>query len=223
MSGGVARAAVFGVSDGLVSNSSLILGVAGAGSDAAAVRLAGIAGLIAGAVSMAAGEWVSMQAQRELFEHELDVERSALARRPQGETAELTHLYESRGIDPALARQMSEEVMRDPELALETHAREELGIDPQELGSPGGAAAGSFASFFAGGLLPLLPWFVVAGSVAVWSSVLLALLGAAGVGILLARSTGRPWPRVAARQVLIAMVAAGATYGIGSLVGVSVS
>lgn len=220
ISGGVARATVFGASDGLVSNVSLILGVAGAGAEPDVVRLAGIAGLISGAVSMAAGEYVSMKAQQELLERELEVERRELAQRPHVETAELAQLYESRGIRADTARRMAEEVMADPDLALEAHAREELGIDPNALGSPIGAAVGSFGAFAVGALIPLLPWFVSGGGGAVLASVLLGVLAAAGVGVALAVSTGRPRLRTAARQVLIASVAAGVTYGVGNLVGV---
>src|SRR3954453_11749099 len=156
---GTARAAVFGVSDGLVSNVSLILGVAGANPGAGVVRLAGLAGLIAGAVSMAAGEYVSMAAQNELLERELDVERRELRRNPNVETVELAQIYQSRGVDPDRARELAEEMMRDPDLARQTHAREELGIDPNQLGSPNRAAVSSFVSFAIGALVPLLPWF----------------------------------------------------------------
>src|SRR4051812_7028296 len=156
---GTARAAVFGVSDGLVSNVSLILGVAGANPAAGIVRLAGLAGLIAGAVSMAAGEYVSMRAQTELLERELDMERIELRRNPAVETVELSQIYASRGIDPDRARELAEDIMSDPDRALEAHAREELGINPQSLGAPVGAAVSSFLAFAAGALLPLLPWF----------------------------------------------------------------
>src|SRR5438067_7026606 len=152
---GTARAAVFGVSDGLVSNVSLILGVAGANPGAGVVRLAGLAGLISGAVSMAAGEYVSMKAQTELYERELALERRELHRNPHVETVELTQIYQSRGVDPDRARELAQEMMRDPELALETHAREELGIDPEALGSPVGAAVSSFVAFSIGALIPL--------------------------------------------------------------------
>jgi len=220
--GGAARAAVFGVSDGLVSNVSLILGVAGAEPAPGVVRLAGLAGLIAGAVSMAAGEYVSMRAQSELLERELDMERIELRRNPHVETVELSQLYASRGIDPDRARAMAEDVMRDPELALEAHAREELGIDPRSLGSPVKAAVSSFVSFTVGAVLPLLPWFFAHGTAAIVASVLLGALGAIAVGTALARFTGRPVLRSAARQLAIAAVAAGFTFGVGKVVGVGV-
>jgi VIT1/CCC1 family predicted Fe2+/Mn2+ transporter len=219
--GGVARAAVFGASDGLVSNVSLILGVAGADPGASVVRLAGLAGLIAGAVSMAAGEYGSMKAQQELLERELAIERRELARNPHVETVELSQLYQSRGVEPDLAQQMAKGVMTDPETALRAHAREELGIDPDALGSPVRAAGSSFVSFSIGALLPLLPWFFVSGSSAVVASVILGVIGAASLGVALARFTlGSPL-RLAVRYMTIAIVAGAVTYGIGSIVGVS--
>lgn len=219
--GGVARAAVFGASDGLVSNVSLILGVAGASPGAGVVRLAGLAGWIAGAISMAAGEWGSMKAQTELLEHELNLERIELHRNPVVETRELTELYESRGLDPELARDLAVAMMRDPETALEAHAREELGIDPEALGSPVGAAAASFGTFSIGALLPLLPWLIGSGTAAVIGSVILGIIGAATVGVLLARSTHGSYVRMVGRYVGIAIVASGVTYLVGSAVGVS--
>lgn len=219
--GGVARAAVFGASDGLVSNVSLILGVAGANPGPGIVRLAGLAGWIAGAISMAAGEYGSMKAQTELLEHELNLERIELRRNPAVETRELAQLYEERGIAPELAFDLATSMMRDPDLALETHAREELGIDPDALGSPVGAALASFATFSVGALLPLLPWLFGSGTAAVVTSVVLGLLGAATVGILLAQSTRGSYPKLILRYVGIAVLASGVTYLVGSVVGVS--
>lgn len=218
--GGIARASVFGASDGLVSNVSLILGVAGADPSATYVRLAGIAGLIAGAVSMAAGEYVSMKAQAELLQRELEIERRQLARQPHVETVELAQIYQARGLDPDTAMEMASQMMADPDRALETHAREELGIDPSSLGSPIGAAVGSFLAFAVGAIVPLVPWFVGEGDAAVVASVLLTVVAAATIGALLGTFTGRSRVLSAARQVLIAVVAAGVTYGIGWLVGV---
>lgn len=218
---GGARAAVFGVSDGLVSNVSLILGVAGAHPGGTVVRLAGLAGLVAGAFSMGAGEYVSMQAQRELLERELDVEREALQKSPIAERHELAAIYERRGIDPALARELVEEVMRDPVVALEVHAREELGIDPGSLGSPVLAAASSFVTFALGAVLPLIPWLVARGTGAVLASIAVGAVAAAAVGVTLGVLTGRSLWRSGARQLLVAAVAAGITYGIGRAVGVA--
>ena len=216
---GGARAAVFGISDGLVTNVSLILGVAAAHPSAAFVRLTGLAGLVAGAFSMAAGEFVSMQAQRELLERELEVERDALRKSPAAERHELAAIYERRGLEPALARELSEKMMRDPDLALETHAREELGINPGQLGSPYVAAASSFVTFALGALLPLIPWLVGGGSGATLASVAIGALAAVLVGGALGVLTGRSVVRAAARQLLVAAVAAAVTYGIGRAVG----
>src|SRR5438067_7077822 len=176
---GTARAAVFGVSDGLVSNVSLILGVAGANPGAGVVRLAGLAGLIAGAVSMSAGEYVSMKAQTELYERELALERRELQRNPHVETVELTQIYQSRGVDPDRARELAEQMMADPDTALQTHAREELGIDPDKLGSATAAAVSSFFAFAVGAILPSPPWFFGSGTAATITPILLRVAASA--------------------------------------------
>ncbi|SRR5579875_141656 len=219
--GGGARAAVFGVSDGLVSNVSLILGVAGAATAPGPVRLAGLAGLVAGACSMAAGEYVSMRAQRELFERELEIERREINRRPRAEEHELAHLYESRGVEPEMARELAAAMMRDPEVALDTHAREELGLDPDELGSPFQAAASSFASFAIGAALTLVPWFVVSGEAALLASIAVGVMASLAVGVALSFFTGRPWWFSALRQLTLAAAAAAATFGVGHVLGAS--
>ncbi len=211
---------MFGASDGLVSNVSLILGVAGATTAADFVRVAGVAGLLAGAVSMAAGEWVSMRAQQELFERELEIEREQLRRNPNKEVVELSLIYQSRGVDPDLARQMAEQLMADPERALEVHAREELGVAPDGLGSPLGAAVGSFLAFAVGAVIPLAPWFFTGGTAAVLASLALAVVAAAGLGVALATFTGRSKLFSAARQVGIATLAAAVTFAVGSALGV---
>ena len=216
------RAAVFGVSDGLVSNVALILGVAGASSGQELVRIAGLAGLVAGAVSMAAGEYVSMQAQRELLERELEMERREHARNPEHEVEELAEIYESRGIDPDVAREMATNIMEDPEKALEVHAREEMGIDPNELGNPVFAATSSFIAFAIGAVFPLLPWFFTGGNGAIVGSILLGVVGAVLVGGALALATNRSIVRGSLRQLVIAAAAAAITFGIGSAVGVGV-
>jgi VIT1/CCC1 family predicted Fe2+/Mn2+ transporter len=218
--GGTARAAVFGISDGLVSNAALILGVAGASPAPVYVRLAGLAGLIAGSVSMAAGEWLSMTAQAELLQRELEMEALELRRRPDSERRELVQIYRSRGVEPETAEKLATEMMRDPELALETHAREELGIDPKELGSPLGAAVSSFFAFAVGALVPLLPWLFTRGGLALALSIALAAVAALVVGTSLARFTGRSATRSALRQLAVAVGAAAFTYGVGALVGV---
>jgi len=214
---------VLGVSDGLVTNVSLILGVAGANSSVGNVRLTGIAGLLAGAFSMAAGEYVSMRAQRELLERELEMERVELRRSPVAEQAELAQLYESRGVDPAVAETMAEEMMRTPELALETHAREELGVNPAELGSPYQAAGSSAGSFAVGAVVPLIPWFFTQGAVAVIASLVLGALAAICIGVGLARFTGRSWVHSAVRQLLVTVAAAAVTFGIGKFLGARVT
>ena len=223
MQGGSARAAVFGVSDGLVSNMGLILGVAGADPAPAVVRLAGLAGLISGAISMAAGEYNSMRVQSELLQRELAVEATELRRRPDLETAELAGIYESRGLDPAQARQVAEAMMSDPDTALQAHAREELGIDPGRLGSPRGAAVSSFFAFSLGASVPLLPWFVAEGTVAIAASLILGVVAAVVVGAIVARSTGRPLGRGILRQVLFTVIPAAITFAIGNALGVGVS
>lgn len=218
---GGARAAVFGVSDGLVTNVSLILGVAAAHPASAVVQLTGLAGLVAGAFSMGAGEYVSMQAQRELLERELEVERTALHQSPVAERRELAAIYERRGLEPALARELVEEMMRTPDLALETHAREELGINPEQLGSPIVAAVSSFVTFAVGALLPLIPWLVTGGGAATLASVGIGAVAALVVGGTLGVLTGRSVVRAGLRQLGVAAVAAAVTYGIGRVVGVS--
>jgi len=221
--GGALRASVFGASDGLVSNTLLILGVAGADVSAATVRVTGIVGLVAGAISMAAGEYVSVSAQRDLIEAELDRERTALAEEPEHETEELAELYIERGLDPEQAREVAEALMANPEVALQVHAREELGVMPDELGSPWLAAWSSLAAFTAGALLPLLPWFFGSGTAAIVASLLLAVSGATTIGVVLSIQTGQSMPRTVARQVGIAVGAAALTYGIGAAVGVQVN
>ncbi len=220
--GGAARAAVFGISDGLVSNVGLILGVAAAEPDASAVVIAGVAGLLAGAVSMAAGEYVSVKAETELVERELEIEKESLARHPQMETEELASIYISRGLEPEQARDLAGAVMADPDVALEVHAREELGVDPDAVGDPIAAATSSFGAFGVGAVLPLIPWFFAEGAAAVIASVTIGLIAAGAVGWGLAHFTERSKWRTAGRQILIAALACTITYAIGSAVGVAI-
>jgi len=221
ITGGTQRAAIFGVSDGLVTNVSLILGFAGAHPAAGVVRLAGIAGLVAGAFSMASGEYLSMQAQRELFERELSIEAEALAAEPDLERAELIAIYRSKGIDEELADELATTMMRSPELALETHAREELGIDPTAIGSPIAAALTSFVTFAIGAFLPLIPWLFGGGTEAIVGSILISAVAALVVGGLLGRYSGRSVIRSAFRSLLVATLAASVTFLVGRLVGAS--
>jgi len=219
ITGGAARAAVFGMSDGLTTNVALILGVAGANPAAGVVRLAGLAGLIGGAFSMAAGEWVSMRAQAELLERELNVERQALKASPEVEERELVGIYRARGIDHDTAAAMASQVMADPDRALEVHAREELGVNPGSLGSPVKAALSSFWTFALGALIPLVPWFFGHGGGMAVISVVLAGVAALVVGGALARFTGKGVVFSALRQLTIAAAASAVTFGIGAAIG----
>lgn len=213
------RAGIFGASDGLVTNVSLILGFAGANPGHSVVRLAGLAGLVAGGFSMASGEWVSVRAQKELLDYEIGVERQSLIDNPDLEREELRSLFVSRGIDGELATRLSEDLMRDPDLALRTHAREELGVDPSATGSPWAAAISSLLAFAVGALIPLLPWLVTSSGRETYWSIALAAVGALGfgsaIGVFIRRG---PW-RWALRQLGVATLAAAVTYGIGRLVG----
>ena len=219
VTGGSARAAVFGVSDGLVSNVALILGVAAAASERSNVLVAGVAGLLAGATSMAAGEYVSMKAQSELVERELEIERVSLERQPVAETNELAAIYRDRGLDDEQAQAMAEAVMVDPDVALEVHAREELGVDPDETGNPVAAAVSSFVAFAVGAIIPLFPWFFAEGNAAIIASAVLGLIAATLVGVTLAKFTERSSIRTAARQVGWAVAACAVTWLIGTWLG----
>jgi vacuolar iron transporter family protein len=222
LGGGTARATVFGMSDGLVSNVALVLGVAAAGTEAKTVLLAGVSGLLAGAASMAAGEYVSVKAQTELVERELQIERVSIAQMPEAETTELAAIYRSRGIKPDHAQAMASAVMADPEVALEVHAREELGIDPDSVGNPLGAAGSSFVAFAIGAALPLLPYLFASGLAAAVASVVIGLVAAATVGAVLAVFTERSKIRTAFRQVALATAACVLTVGIGGILGATV-
>ena len=219
---GTARAAVFGMSDGLVSNLSLVAGVAGASSARSDVVVGGFAGMVAGAISMAIGEYVSVSANRELLERELEVERREIEHDPAGETRELAGIFVERGLDHDTALAAAEQVMQDPQRALDVHAREELGVDPGELGSPIGAATWSFGAFAIGAVVPLLPWFVGGGTAAILVSLLLGIVAAALLGGGLARLTRRSVSRGVTRQVGLLLVAFVVTNLIGRAVGAAV-
>ncbi len=213
------RASVFGISDGLVTNTSLILGFAGANPGHNIIRLAGLAGLVAGGFSMASGEYISVRAQKELLEYEIDVERKSIEESPDQEQEELRLLFVSRGIDADLARRLSVDLMRDPEMALRTHAREELGVDPSTTGSPWGAAISSLIFCCLGALIPLLPWILTSsGNPVIWS-IALAVLGAGAVGGVIGWFTRNGVFKWAVRQILVGALAAAVTFGIGRLVG----
>jgi VIT1/CCC1 family predicted Fe2+/Mn2+ transporter len=220
---GTIRASIFGISDGLVSNLSLVMGVVGANADEHVIVLAGVAGLLAGAFSMGAGEWISMQSQRELFERQIELEREELRVMPEQEEAELAALYRRKGIPESEATRLAHHLMEDPEMALDTKVREELGLDPRELGSPWGAALGSFLAFVVGASVPLVPYLVADGRPAFIASLGLSLLALFAVGAAVSLLTGRSAVRSGLRQVLIGGLAAAVTFAVGSAIGVVAS
>ncbi|MFB4307665.1 VIT1/CCC1 transporter family protein [Actinomadura sp. GTD37] len=217
VTGGWLRPAVFGAMDGLVSNFALIAGVAGGQASQKVVLLAGLAGLAAGAFSMAAGEYISVASQSELAEAEIEVERLELRRHPVAEERELAEVFEARGVDPETAAEVARQLSRDPEEALEVHTREELGVTPGELPSPLLAAGSSFLSFAIGAVLPVLPYLM--GATSLWPAAIVAALGLFLAGALVARITTRPWWFGGARQLLFGAAAAVITYAVGALIG----
>ena len=221
------RAAVFGVNDGLVSNASLILGVAGAtsardGASVHAVIISGVAGLLAGAFSMAAGEYVSVRSQREMLERQISAERDELAQYPAQEAAELSLIYQARGLPRDDAEHMAKRIIANPGFALDALVREELGLDPAALGSPWGAAVTSFFSFATGAIVPLVPFLVSRGPFALPASVALTAAALFGVGAALSLFSGRGAVRGGARMLVIGAAAATATFLIGRALGVAV-
>ncbi len=221
--GGNLRAAVFGVNDGLISNASLILGVAGANADSATILLTGIAGLVAGAFSMAAGEYVSVRSQREMYEYQIGLERDELAEYPEEEAHELALIYEARGVGSDEALRMATQIIADPERALDTLAREELGLNPEDLGSPWGAALFSFISFAIGSSIPLLPFFFGLGSANLPAVIALTGVALFAVGATLSLFTGRSALMSGVRMLAIGAAAGGVTYMIGKLLGVGLA
>lgn len=219
-SGGT-RAAVLGAGDGLITNVSLVLGVAGASAGASTVRLAGVAGLLAGAFSMAAGELVSVRAQKELAEKELQVERQELADQPEAELGELAAMYRARGISAGDAMTVARILSSNEHVALDTHARLELGIDPEGAGAPVKASVFSFVSFTVGAILPLLPWFFARSTEAIVMSIGIGAVAALLLGALIGAMAGRSVTGTAFRQLAVAVVASGITYGVGHLLGVA--
>ena len=217
VSGGWLRPTVFGGLDGLVTNVSLISGVGGGGVSAHTVILTGLAGLVAGAFSMATGEYISVTSQNELVGAEVAKEQRQMTADPAGEQAELAALFAERGVDPDLAAQVVAQISRDPEVALALHAREELGVDPAELPSPWVAAGSSFLSFAIGAVVPLLPYLLGASSL--WLALVLAAVVALAGGAVVARLTERSMAWGALRQFLLGAVAAGATYLVGLALG----
>ena len=221
--GGNLRAAVFGVNDGLVSNASLIFGVAGASPDAAVVLLTGVAGLTAGAFAMAAGEFVSVRSQRELFEYQIGLERDELAEYPDAEAQELALIYKAKGLSGSEAERVAKQLVADPEHALDTLAREELGLNPDELGSPWGAAISSLLSFAVGAAIPLLPFAFGAGARALPITALLTAVALFAIGATLSLFTGRGALVSGVRMLLLGALAGSVTFAVGKLFGVGVS
>ena len=218
--GGNLRAAVFGINDGLVSNASLIFGVAGASSDPAVVLLTGVAGMTAGAFAMAAGEFVSVRSQRELFEYQISLERDELKEYPDAEAQELALIYKAKGLSGGEAERVAKQLVADPEHALDTLAREELGLNPDELGSPWGAAISSLLSFALGAAVPLLPFALAAGRHALTIAGALTAVALFGVGATLSLFTGRAAVFSGTRMLLLGALAAAVTYAVGKLFGV---
>jgi len=218
--GGNLRATVFGVNDGLVSNASLVLGVAGAAAPSSFVLVSGVAGLLAGALSMAAGEYVSVRSQREMYEYQIALEREEIAEYPEEEAEELALIYAARGVALAQAREVSQALLARPEQALDVLSREELGLNPDDLGSPLGAAVASFVSFAAGAAVPLVPFLVAGrGTDALVATAALTVIALFGVGLALSLFTGRQALRGALRMVLIGGGAGVVAFGVGRALG----
>jgi vacuolar iron transporter family protein len=223
---GTLRAIIFGVSDGLVSNLALVMGVAGAGSsvgNGGFVLLAGVAGLLAGAFSMAAGEYISMQSQRELFERQIALERAELEAMPEEEQQELAAIFQAKGFTREEAQTIAARMFKDPQHALDTLVREELGLDPDELGSAWGAAFGSFIAFGIGAIIPVVPYLFGSGGTSFWVAIIASLVALFLVGAGVSLLTGRSLLFSGARQVGIGAAAAGVTYLVGTAIGVSVA
>ena len=218
--GNALRAAVLGANDGLVSNASLVMGVAGAELSGQSILVTGLAGLMAGSLSMALGEWLSVQSARELFAHQIGIEREELLAAPEEEAEELALIYQAKGLGPEQARALGQRLVQDPQAALDTLAREELGIDPEELGgSAWVAATTSFLLFAVGAIIPVLPYFFVEGTQAVVISVVLSVIGLFAIGAAITIITGQSALRSGLRQVLFGVAAAAITFGVGRLVG----
>jgi VIT1/CCC1 family predicted Fe2+/Mn2+ transporter len=221
VTGGPLRPAVFGAMDGLVSNFALISGVAGSNARPGTVALAGLAGLVAGSFSMAVGEYTSVASQAELARAEIDIERLEIRRNPEAEQDELAAMYVQRGLDAELAAKVAAQLSADPEQVWRVHAREELGVDPDDLPSPWTAATASFLSFTVGALLPLVPYLLGATSLLV--SLSLSVVGLFAIGAVTSRFTNRGWLYSGLRQLLLGSLAAAITYGVGRGVGTRLS
>jgi vacuolar iron transporter family protein len=221
VSGGWLRAAVFGAMDGLVTNTALVAGVGGGGASSRAIVLSGVASLVAGAISMALGEYTSVRTQNEQLDLEVEKERRELERNPAGELAELTQMLRVRGVEEDLAGRVAEQLSRDPETALRLHVVAELGLNPEDKPSPGVAAVSSFLTFGAGALLPLLPYLF--GVSLLWVALVFGGVGLLVAGALSSRFTPRPWWYAGLRQLLFGALAAGVTYAIGAAIGAGIA
>jgi vacuolar iron transporter family protein len=221
VSGGWLRAAVFGAMDGLVTNTALVAGVGGGGAAPRAIVLAGAASLVAGAISMALGEYTSVKTQNEQLDLEVEKERRELERNPEGELAELTAMLRVRGVDDRLAERVAAQLSKDPDIALRLHVVAELGLNPDDKPSPRVAAVSSFLTFGTGALLPLLPYLF--GVSVLWPALVCGGAGLLVAGVLSSRFTPRPWWYAGLRQLLFGAAAAGITYAVGSAIGVAVS
>jgi vacuolar iron transporter family protein len=220
---GALRAGVFGVSDGLVSNAALVMGFAGSGTSRAVTLLAGVAGLLAGSFSMAAGEYISMSSQREMYQREIALEQAELEEKPDEERAELVLIYRAKGLPRPDAERLADKIMADREVALDTLAREELGLDPDQLGSPWGAAFSSLIAFAIGAFVVVLPYLIGSGTAALVAAIVLALAAMFAVGATIGALNGRSAIRSGLRQMLVGALAAAVTYGVGHLIGTNVS
>jgi VIT1/CCC1 family predicted Fe2+/Mn2+ transporter len=221
--GNALRAAVLGANDGLVSNLSLVMGVAGATLDSKTVLITGLAGMLAGAISMALGEWLSVQSSRELYQKQIDIETQEIEEAPEEETEELALIYEARGLKPEEARSLAKQILSDPDSAVDTLVREELGVDPNELGgSAWEAALTSFVLFSIGAILPVFAFFFLTGFTAIMVSILSGVVGLFLLGAVITLFTGRSVLSSGLRMVVFGLLAAGVTFGIGRLIGVSV-
>jgi len=221
--GNALRAAVLGANDGLCSNLSLVMGVAGAAIDSRGILVTGLAGLLAGAGSMALGEWVSVTSARELAQREIRIEASELREDPEGEGEELKLIYEAKGLSPQEAETMARRLLADRTTAIDALAREELGIDPKELGgSAWEAAVSSFALFALGAVIPILPFVVARGTLAVVASAVVSALALFALGAAITVFTGTSAWRAGGRQLLLGLAAAGLTFGLGRLIGTAI-
>jgi vacuolar iron transporter family protein len=222
--GNALRAGVLGANDGLVSNLSLVMGVAGANLAGRSILITGLAGLLAGAASMALGEWLSVQSSRELYQHQIDIEKSEVMQAPEEEAEELSLIYQAKGLNETQAKALASKIMSDPATSVDTLAREELGINPEELGgSAWEAAITSFFLFAVGAIIPVSSFIFFTGQNAIIFSLAFSAIGLFVIGAMITLMTGKPWLKAGLRQVVFGLLAAALTFGIGKLIGVSLA